>query len=55
MRTDCYAAPHTGTPMFTVNLIIGVPATEHIARLRDQFLSFCDEFNLDAIMEPVKH
>lgn len=54
LRTDCYAAPHTGTPMFTINMIVGIPAEQHIATLREQFMSFCDEYNLDAIMEPIK-
>ncbi|NOY73084.1 MAG: glycine cleavage system protein R [Gammaproteobacteria bacterium] len=54
LRTDCYSAPHTGTPMFTVSLVIGIPAATHIASLREQFISFCDEYNLDAILEPVK-
>jgi len=54
LRTDCYAAPHTGTPMFTINMIIGIPADLHISTMREQFMSFCDEYNLDAIMEPIK-
>ncbi len=54
LRTDCYAAPHTGTPMFSVNIIVGIPAALHIASLREQFMAFCDEYNLDALMEPVK-
>lgn len=54
LRTDCYAAPHTGTPMFTINMIVGIPAGLHISTMREQFMNFCDEFNLDAIMEPIK-
>lgn len=54
LRTDCYPAPHTGTPMFTVNLIVGVPADLHIGSLREQFMHFCDDLNLDAVIEPVK-
>ena len=54
LRTDCYAAPHTGTPMFTINMIVGIPANLHISTMREQFMSFCDEYNLDAIMEPIK-
>lgn len=54
LRTDSYAAAHTGTPMFSVHLVIGVPASLHLAELREQFLAVCDEMNLDAVMEPVK-
>lgn len=49
-----YNATHTGTPMFSVQITIDVPANTHIAHLRDDFMDFCDELNLDAIMEPVK-
>ena len=54
LATHSYAAPHTKTPMFLVNITIGIPATVHIAMLRDEFMDFCDELNLDAVMEPVK-
>ncbi len=49
-----YHAPHTGTPMFSVNIVIGVPADMHIAMLRDEFMDFCDQLNLDAVLEPVR-
>ena len=54
MVTRSYSAPHTGTPMFSVNLAIGIPANMHIAMLREEFLDFCDELNLDAVLEPIK-
>ena len=49
-----YNAPHTGTPMFSVNIVIGVPADMHIAMLREEFMDFCDQLNFDAVMEPVR-
>lgn len=49
-----YQAPHTGTPMLCINLAIGIPANTHIAALREEFMDFCDELNLDAVMEPIK-
>ena len=54
MATASYAAAHTGTPMFSVQMTVDVPAGTHIAALRDEFMDFCDQLNLDAIMEPVK-
>ena len=54
MVTRSYSAPHTGTPMFSVNLAIGIPASMHIAMLREEFLDFCDDLNLDAVLEPIK-
>lgn len=54
LATASYSATHTGTPMFSVQMMIDVPANTHIAHLRDDFMDFCDELNLDAIMEPLK-
>lgn len=54
LSTETYAAPHTGTPMFAVNMTVGVPADMHIPTLRGDFLDYCDGLNLDAIFEPVR-
>ena len=54
LDTSSYAAAHTGTPMFSVHITVGIPAELHIATLREQFMDFCDDLNLDAIMEPIK-
>ena len=52
--TSSYAAAHTGSPMFSVHMTVEIPADMHIATLRDEFMDFCDQLNLDAVMEPVK-
>jgi glycine cleavage system transcriptional repressor len=52
--TSSYAAAHTGTPMFSVHMSVGIPANIHIASLRDEFMEFCDSMNLDAVLEPIK-
>ena len=49
-----YRAMQTGADMFSAQITVGVPATMHIAALRDDFLEFCDHLNLDAIMDPMK-
>lgn len=54
LASHSYNAPHTGTPMFSVTIAIGIPADMHIAMLREEFMDFCDEHNLDAMMEPIK-
>lgn len=54
LYTDTYFAPHTGTPMFSLSMTVDVPANIHIATLREQFLIFCDELNLDGVLEPAK-
>jgi glycine cleavage system transcriptional repressor len=35
-------------------MIVRIPAGMRIVSLRDEFLDFCDQMNLDAILEPVK-
>lgn len=54
MTTSSYAAAHTGTPMFAVRMTVGIPASAHIAGLREEFMDFCDNLNLDAVLEPIK-
>ncbi|GMQ87701.1 MAG: hypothetical protein BMS9Abin08_0907 [Gammaproteobacteria bacterium] len=54
LSTTSYAAAHTGTQMFAVHMALDVPADTHIATLREEFLEFCDQLNLDAVIEPLK-
>jgi glycine cleavage system transcriptional repressor len=54
LNTTQYAAAHTGTPMFALQLTTNIPASIHIASLRDEFLDFCETQNMDATMEPMK-
>lgn len=55
LETSTYAAPHTGSPMFALNMIVNIPARVHIGALRESFMLFCDDRNLDAIIEPYKN
>lgn len=52
LNTRRYNAPHTGAPMFSVQMMVNLPATLLVAQLRDEFLDYCDQENLDAVMEP---
>lgn len=54
LSTTQYAAAHTGTPMFALHITANIPASQHIAGLRDEFLDFCETLNMDATMEPTK-
>jgi len=54
VATRSYAAAHTGSPMYAVQMAINVPSTVHVSQLREEFLEICDRLNLDAILEPVK-
>lgn len=54
MSTACYAAAHTGAPMYSVHMSVGIPSKLHISALREEFMDFCDAMNLDAVLEPIK-
>ena len=54
LSTSRYPAPYTGSALFIAHLIVKIPAGTRIVSLRDEFLDFCDQLNLDAILEPVK-
>jgi glycine cleavage system transcriptional repressor len=54
MNTRRYNAPHTGAAMFAVQMTVNLPSDIHVASLREEFLDFCDEHNLDAIFEPAQ-
>lgn len=54
LSTSRYPAPYSGTPVFLAHMIVKIPSGMKIVSLRDEFLEFCDQLNLDAILEPVK-
>lgn len=43
-----------GTVLFSLNLMLTLPATINIVHLRDAFAGFCETFNVDATLEPEK-
>ncbi|MEW6133531.1 MAG: glycine cleavage system protein R [Pseudomonadota bacterium] len=52
LNTSAYPAAHTGTPMFSVQMTVGIPAGTHFSTLRGDFLDYCDDLNLDGTLEP---
>ncbi len=54
MQTERYPAPHTGTPMFAIEMIITIPQSIIINELRDDFLDLCEDMNLDASIEAAR-
>lgn len=54
LNTSRYPAPYSGAPVFIAHLIVKIPVGMKIVSLRDEFLEFCDQINIDAILEPVK-
>jgi glycine cleavage system transcriptional repressor len=55
LTTRQYNAAHTGASMFAVQMAVNIPAKLHLAGLRDEFHEYCEEQNLDAIIEPMQH
>ncbi len=51
LQTNRYPAPHTGTPMFAIEMVISIPQLVNINALREEFLLLCDDMNLDASLE----
>ena len=51
VETKTYPAAHTGTPMFSLDMTISIPADRSVRNLRDEFITFCDQLNLDASLE----
>lgn len=54
LTTATHPAAHTGTPMFSLRMVVAVPATLAIGELRHAFGDFCDGLNLDATLEPAR-
>ena len=53
MDTHLTSAPITGAPMFEMELIIAIPASTPIGKLRQDVGRMCDEMNIDWRMEGV--
>lgn len=50
LDTTRYAAAHTGTPMFALQMTVEIAAEQPIDKLREEFIGMCDQLNLDAKM-----
>lgn len=51
LTTDTYPAAHTGTPMFRISMLVYIAADSGIITLRDEFINFCEDMNIDATLE----
>lgn len=54
MHSESYLDHRTFTRMFSLSFVLEVPNQCHIGQLREKFMLFCDEHNVDAILEPLK-
>jgi glycine cleavage system transcriptional repressor len=51
LETTLKPAPVTGTPMFEMELVISIPKTTPIAKLKEQVAASCGELNIDYELE----
>lgn len=51
---SCYQAPYISTSVFATKFIVLIPPDVRLLPLREEFLDFCDQLNIDAILEPIK-
>jgi len=51
LSTSLYIAAKTNIQMCTLECLVRIPKKVSIASLRDEFLDYCDEFNLDATLD----
>ncbi|WP_353571250.1 ACT domain-containing protein [Candidatus Albibeggiatoa sp. nov. BB20] len=49
-----YVPNQTNTLMYTVSMMIYIPNDDSIPQLRNEFMEFCDDLNLDAVIAPTK-
>ncbi|KJV05296.1 glycine cleavage system protein R [Methylocucumis oryzae] len=54
MSGSSYQAPYIQTPIFSTKFVVLIPTHLNLMSLREEFLDFCDQFNIDAILEPIK-
>lgn len=52
MQTTSGHAPHTGTPMFSVNMRVDIPTGQDLAQLENDFSALCNELSMDAEFKP---
>jgi glycine cleavage system transcriptional repressor len=51
LSTASYAAPHTGTAMFELQMRVDIPTGTDLDALRDQYLNFCEGLDMDTSFE----
>jgi glycine cleavage system transcriptional repressor len=52
LNTEVYAAPHTGSPMFRLEMTVNIPQSVKVSAFKNELIDFCDQKNLDVLVEP---
>lgn len=53
--TSTYKAPYSETPMLAISLAITLAKSQLMADFRENLMLFCDDHNLDVVLEPQKN
>ena len=53
LSTSTYAAAHSGTPMFSMEMIVDLAVGSRVSQLRNDFVAFCDDLLIDATLESI--
>jgi glycine cleavage system transcriptional repressor len=53
MECQTYQA-RNHTSIANIHLMVSIPAKQHLANLRERFIVYCEDRNLDVVMEPYK-
>lgn len=51
---ETYMPSKSETKMCQLQVNIRIPTKCHLANMRDKFIAYCEELNLDALLEPLK-
>lgn len=54
LQSNTYSAHQSDTRIFSMTLVVRLPPATHLPSLREEFMVFCDERNLDAVIEPLR-
>ncbi len=53
MDCETYEAKNQ-TTMTSISFVVNIPAKQHIASIRERFMVYCEDRNLDSVLEPYK-
>ncbi len=51
LETDTYPAPHTGSPMFSLDIELQNNSTKSVDELKLQFTEYCEQLGLDGELD----
>lgn len=51
---ETFISSISGANMLIITLLLSIPTLSNIAELREEFLLYCEELNIDGILEPEK-